>query len=73
MKDDRGREGFYVVNNNYRPEDPDSFTLTFTEETTYQIWDKDGLSDIRTADSLTLSLMPGEGQFIVLGGDNLPD
>ena len=72
MKDDAGREGFYVVNNNYLDNGNDTYELTFAEETTYQLWTMDGLVAMGKASSLTLNLMPGEGQFLVLGGENVP-
>lgn len=72
MKDDAGRNGYYLVNNQFRNEGMSTYTLTFTEETTYQLWTMDGLVEMGTASSLTYELMCGEGLFLVLGGENVP-
>ena len=69
--EENGDDGIYVVNADYTFYGNDSdFTLHFSEVQTYQIWGSEGLEAIGSGDTITLTLRPGDGKFVVLNADN---
>lgn len=65
------QDALYVVNPDYTPGGSETaYTLHFSSEQVYQIWGTGGLEQIGTADEITLSLLPGDGKFVILNADN---
>lgn len=65
--DDAGNKALYVMNYSMTAGADKAIKLSFTGETSYKVWDFNGLSDMDKGTELTLNLGPGEAAFVQFG------